>query len=79
MSDSDGYVLLALFLVPLGSCLLLMATPSKERAAIIGITGLASLAMFAMSVYLFTVYDFNGPQFQGVLAFDWMENVGLPR
>jgi len=77
MTESDGYVLLALFLVPLGSVLLLMATPSKERAAIIGITGLSSLAMFAMSVYIFATYDFNGPQFQGVLAWDWIQNVGL--
>ncbi len=77
MTESDGYVLLALFLVPLGSVLLLMATPSKERAAIMGITGLSSLAMFIMSVYVFATYDFGGEQFQGVLAFSWIENVGL--
>lgn len=77
MTSSDGYVLIALFLVPLGTAVLLMLTPSRERAAIIGITGLASLAMFSLSVYVFAKYSFHGEQFQGVLAFTWMQNVGL--
>jgi NADH-quinone oxidoreductase subunit M len=77
MASSDGYVLLALFLVPLGTTLLLAATPSKERAAIVALTGVSSLAMFVMSVYAFTQYDFEGAQFQGVKAWTWVENVGL--
>ncbi|MBM3138909.1 MAG: NADH-quinone oxidoreductase subunit M [Candidatus Rokubacteria bacterium] len=77
MTESDGYVLLALFLVPLGSALLLMLTPSRERTAIIGLTALASLAMFVLSVYAFVRYSFVGEQFQGVLTFGWMQNVGL--
>jgi NADH-quinone oxidoreductase subunit M len=77
MTESDGYILLALFLVPLGSALLLMLTPSRERAAIVGITALSSLVMFVLSVYVFVRYSFTGEQFQGVLAFNWISNVGL--
>jgi NADH-quinone oxidoreductase subunit M len=77
MSSNDGYLLLALFLIPLGSALLLLFVPSRERGAIIAITGLASLAMFVISVYVFAAYDYNGAQFQGVKAWTWMENVGF--
>ncbi|MEX2031655.1 MAG: hypothetical protein WEA81_02200, partial [Dehalococcoidia bacterium] len=78
MTESDGYVLLALFLVPLGTAVLLMAVPSRERSLIIGLTALSSLAMLVMSVYVFSRYAFEeGTQFQGVLAFTWMENIGI--
>jgi NADH-quinone oxidoreductase subunit M len=77
MTESDGYILLALFLVPLGSAVLLMLTPNRERAAVIAITALASAAMFVLSLYVFVKYSFDGAQFQGVLAFTWMQNVGL--
>ena len=78
MTDADGYVLLALFLLPLGVALLLIATPSRERSAVIGITGFSSLSLFVMSVYVFARYSFDGSeQFQGVQAWDWIENVGL--
>lgn len=78
MTESDGYVLLALFLVPLGTAVLLMLVPSRERAVIIGVTALASTAMFALSLYTFASYSFaEGQQFQGVLAFTWMENMGV--
>ena len=78
MSDGDGYVLLALFLLPLGVAALLIGTPSRERSVVIGITGASSLALFVMSVYAFARYSFDGgQQFQGVQAWDWIENVGL--
>ena len=78
MTGNEGFILLALFLLPLGSALLLMLTPSRERSAIIGITGATSLLLFVLSVYVFMRYSFDsGEQFQGVLAWDWVENVGL--
>ena len=77
MTESDGYVLVALFVIPLATGVLLMLTPSKERSAIIGITGLASLAMFVLSVYVFVQYEYTGEQFQGVQAWTWMENLGF--
>jgi NADH-quinone oxidoreductase subunit M len=78
MTPDDGYVLLALFLVPLATALLLMVIPSRERGAIVGLTGLSSLVMFALSLYVFVRYDFQSTsQFQGVRAWDWIENAGL--
>src|SRR5690606_1507125 len=70
--------LLALFLVPLGTAALLMLVPSRERSVIIGVTALSSFAMLALSLYTFASYSFaEGQQFQGVLAFTWMENMGV--
>lgn len=77
MTPSDGYVLLALFLIPIGTSVLLMLVPSRERGAIIGLTGLASFVLLLLSVYAFMRFDFEGAQFQGVIAFDWVSNVGL--
>ena len=77
MTASDGYVLLALVLIPIGTSVLLMFTPSRERGAVIGITGLSSLVMFVLSVYAFAMYDFEGAQFQGMLTIPWVSNVGL--
>jgi len=78
MSTSDGYVLVALILLPLASALLLMLTPSRERGGIMAITGIASLAMFMLSTYVFLRYDFGSTeQFQGVLAWPWLHNVGF--
>ena len=78
MTETDAYVLVALFLVPLGAAVLLMLTPSRERTAIVGITGAASLTMFALSLYVFLAYSFESTaQFQGVKAWTWVENAGL--
>ena len=78
MTGNESFVLLALFLLPLGSALLLMLTPSRERSAIIGITGATSLLLFVLSIYVFTRYSFGSDEpFQGVRAWDWVENAGL--
>lgn len=78
MSTSDGYILIALIVLPLAAALLLMITPSRERGGIIAITGISSLAMFVLSVYVFLQYDFtSSEQFQGILAWPWLENVGF--
>ena len=78
MTESDGYVLVALFALPLACAVLLMLVPSRERSVLIVITGLTSLAMFGMSVYIFWQYDYHSTQqFQGVVAWTWLENVGF--
>ena len=77
MSNDAGYLLLALPLIPLGSAVLLMLIPSRERSLIRLLTGAASVAMFAISVWVFFAFDHRGEQFQGVLAWPWFENVGF--
>ncbi|RLT34952.1 MAG: NADH-quinone oxidoreductase subunit M, partial [Chloroflexi bacterium] len=80
MTANDGYILLALILVPLGTAGLLMLIPSRERAAIVGLTALSSLAMFVMALIVFVRYQFDGDSgsiFQGTRAWTWMENVGV--
>ena len=66
MVENDAWALLAVFLIPLGTAVLLMLVPSRERSLIIAITAASSLAMFAVSLYVFLAYDFSGDQFQGV-------------
>ncbi|MDP6606077.1 MAG: NADH-quinone oxidoreductase subunit M [Dehalococcoidia bacterium] len=78
MTPDDGYVLLALFLVPLLSGVVLMLIPSRERSVIAAFTAVSSLAMFGLSTYVFVAYDYtSAEQFQGVRAWDWIENAGL--
>jgi NADH-quinone oxidoreductase subunit M len=77
MTESDAPALLAVFLIPLGTALLLMLIPSKERSLIIALTAVASFAMFVISVAVFLRYDFEGAQFQGVSAWTYMENIGI--
>lgn len=77
MTENDSFAVLAVFLIPLGSSLLLMLIPSRERSLIIALTAVSSLAMLAVSVYVFLSYDFGGEQFQGVKAWNYMSDVGL--
>lgn len=77
MTESDAPALLAVFLIPLGTALLLMLIPSKERTLIIALTAVSSFAMFVISVAVFLQYDFEGAQFQGVRAWTYMENIGI--
>ena len=77
MTSADGYALIALCLIPMGISLALFLIPGNRRSSVIALTGIGSLAMFAISLYVFFKYSFNGEQFQGVLAWTWMQNVGL--
>jgi len=77
MVENDAFALLAVFLIPLGTAVLLMLVPSRERSLIIALTAASSLAMFAVSLYVFLQYDFNGDQFQGVKAWNYMSDMGL--
>ena len=77
MTASDGYALIALCLLPLAVAVSLLLVPTRQRSSVIAITGIASLAMLALSLYAFFRYSFNGEQFQGVLAWTWMQHVGL--
>ncbi len=77
MTSADGYVLIALCLIPMGISLLLFLVPGTSRSMVKLLTGVGSLVMLALSLYVFFKYSFNGEQFQGVLAWTWMQNVGL--
>ncbi len=78
MTESEGAaLLLAVFLIPLATALLLMSVPSRERSLIIALTALSSLAMFVVSVVVFLNFDFRGEQFQSVGAWTYMEGIGI--
>ena len=77
MGENEGYLLLSLFLIPLGTAVLLMLIPSSERSVIVALTGVVSLVLFVLSVYVFLSFDYGGPRFQAVQAWTWMENVGV--
>ena len=75
MTESDGYILIALMVLPLITAVGLMLVPSKERSAIVGITAISSLALFIMSVYVFAAYSFEGDTYQGVLSYPGLKTL----
>ena len=78
MSEFDGIILILLFCLPLISAVGLMFVPSKDKAIIIGLTGVSSLLMFIISFYIFISYDFSSSeQYQGIYAISWISDIGF--
>ncbi|HWO94471.1 MAG TPA: NADH-quinone oxidoreductase subunit M, partial [Dehalococcoidia bacterium] len=73
----EGYVLLAIILVPLVGALVLMAIPSRFVLATRLFALLASAAMFGLSVYTFVGYDYDAGGIQMAHRWDWLQNIGF--
>ena len=74
----SGYVLLATIAVPLFVALLLVAIPSRYAQQIRVIAIATGAVLFGLSMYAFFAYQLStGDQFQFVLRWDWIENVGF--
>ena len=74
----SGYVLLATIAVPLFVALLLVAIPSRYAQQIRVIAIATGFVLFGLSMYAFFAYQLStGDQFQFVLRWDWIENVGF--
>ena len=73
-----GYILLATIALPLFVALALVAVPSRYPNAIRAISLAAGFALFGLSLYAFFAYQLaSGEQFQFILRWDWIENVGF--
>jgi NADH-quinone oxidoreductase subunit M len=73
-----GYILLATIALPLLVALALVAVPSRYPNAVRAISVATGFALFGLSLYAFFAYQIaNGEQFQFILRWDWIENVGF--
>jgi NADH-quinone oxidoreductase subunit M len=74
----QGHALVALIAIPILSALLLVFVPSEKRDVVRIVAVLASLAMFALSVYVFVAYETSDTQqFDFFIRYNWIENVGI--
>ena len=74
----QGHALLALIAIPILSALLLVFVPSEKRDVVRIVAVLASLAMFALSVYVFVAYETSDTQqFDFFIRYNWIGGNGL--
>ena len=74
------FVLLALLVIPLGVCPLFMLIPSQYPQLSRYLAALAGGALFALSLLVFVVYEFDGGSgLRYELQWDWLENIGFLR
>jgi NADH-quinone oxidoreductase subunit M len=74
----QGHALLALILIPLLTAAVLLAVPGERKDLVRYISVAAGAVLFAISLYVFFAYDSDsGEQFQFMLRYDWLENVGV--
>ena len=73
-----GHALLALIVIPLATAALLLVVPGERKDLVRYLSVAAAAVLFAISLYVFIDYQGNGDeQFQFVLQYDWLENVGI--
>jgi NADH-quinone oxidoreductase subunit M len=75
--NRSGYWLLATFLVPLGSALLLVFVPQRYPNVVRAIAAIAGVVMFALSLYIFVAYQSGGDPIQFEQQWVWMENAAV--
>ena len=73
----SGWLLFATIAVPLATCLVLMAIPSHYKEHIRWVAATAGFIMFALSVVIFAVYNYEEGGLQFDLRLHWLENVGF--
>src|SRR5689334_4108735 len=60
------------------AALLLVFVPSEKKGIVRYVALVASIAMFAISVYVFVAYKTsNTEQFSFLIRYNWIENVGI--
>jgi NADH-quinone oxidoreductase subunit M len=73
----QGYLLLAVILVPLIAAIVLLIVPSSSPNAIRIISVSAGLIMLALSIVIFVLFQTGAEQFQMQLRWTWIENVSI--
>ena len=75
--NRSGYWLLATWLLPLVVAALLVFIPSRRANLVRAIAGLAGVAMFLLSLYIFIAYQAGEETYQFEKQWTWMENAGV--
>lgn len=71
------YVLLIIFLVPIGAALLVVATPRDQRYLIKLIAAAAGVVTLALSIAVFIQYDYGAGGFQFEKEYEWLKGLGI--
>ncbi len=75
--NQSGYWLLAVWLVPLLTALVMVFIPSRFAGVIRGLAGVSGVVMFALSLYIFIGYQVGEGNIQFEKSWVWMENAGI--
>ncbi len=74
----SGYWLIANIAIPLLAAAVLVCIPDNQKLAVRALSVAVGAALFALSVYIFFVYEVGGgEQYQFFIRWDWLENVGF--
>ena len=74
----QGHALLALILIPLLTAAALVLVPGERKDLVRQLSVVSAAVLFALSLYVFIEYQGDGgEQFQFLLRYDWLENVGI--
>jgi NADH-quinone oxidoreductase subunit M len=75
--NRSGYWLLATWLVPLATALVMIFIPSRFGNLIRALAAVSGVAMFALSLYVFVAYQASEGGIQFQKQWVWMENAGI--
>src|SRR5262245_48062354 len=75
--NRSGYWLLAVWLVPLATALILIFVPSRFSNIVRALAGVSGVAMFAISLYVFVAYQGGAGGIQFDKSWTWTENAGI--
>ncbi len=73
----QGYVLLALIVIPLATAAVLLAVPGERKDWVRYLSLASGLACFVLALYVFIAFKASDQQFDFQLRFAWIENVGI--
>jgi NADH-quinone oxidoreductase subunit M len=74
----SGYWLIATIAIPLIVAAVLVFVPDDQKDVVRWLSAIAGAALFAISTYIFFVYEVNsGEGYQFLISWTWLENVGF--
>jgi NADH-quinone oxidoreductase subunit M len=75
--NRSGYWVLAIWLLPLATALVLIFIPSRFSNVVRGLAALSGFVMFGLSLYVFIAYNAGDGGIQFEKSWTWMENAGI--
>jgi NADH-quinone oxidoreductase subunit M len=74
----SGYWLISTIAIPLLAAAVLVFVPDNRRDVVRWLSALTGAALFAISTYIFFVYETgSGEEYQFLVRWDWLENVAF--
>ncbi len=73
----QGYVLLALIVLPMITAAVLVVVPSERKDIVRALAVTVSAVLFALSLYVFVDYETTDQQFSFAKSWAWLDNVSV--